>query len=287
MDNLDWLILKILNQEKNITRTAEVIYMSQPALTKRLRQIENEFGVEIVRRSKRGIYFTPQGEYLVKCADDFLNMFSRVTDEVKNMEDTIQGTLRIGASYFITRHKLPDILVRFKQQYPKVEFTVITGWSGDIFNLFNNQEFHVAFIRGDYNWNQHKHFLLEETLCIACANKIQLKDLPKIPRIDYKMDHKLKELINNWWWDNFSEPPKIFMEIDKSDTCRELVTKGLGYSILPSLIVENAKDIFLMDIIGKDGLPIKRNTWMFYHQEFLNLKLVNTFVNFVKELNRG
>lgn len=285
MENRDWLILKVLQQEKNITRTAEIVYMSQPALTKRLQQIENEFGVDIVHRGKRGVHFTPQGEYLAKCADNILSIFSEINDNLANMADNIQGTLRIGASYFITRHKLPEILVLFKQQYPKVEFKVTTGWSSDIFNLAHNQDVHVAFIRGEYNWKDHRHLLLEETLCIACAHKFELKDLPRLPRIDYKMDYKLKELINNWWWENFSDPPEIFMEIDKSDTCRELVMKGLGYSIMPSLILENSKGIYRMDITGKDGIPIKRNTWMFYHHDFLELKLVKAFVDFVKNLN--
>ncbi|WP_093797217.1 LysR family transcriptional regulator [Sporomusa acidovorans] len=285
MENRDWEILRVLYKERNITKTAETLYMTQPAMTKRLQHIEREFGVAIVHRGKRGVHFTPQGEYLAKCADDFLKLFSKVYDNLANMQDKTQGTLRIGASYFITRNKLPEILALFKQKYPDVDFHVTTGWSRDIFNLLYAQEIHVAFVRGEYNWQDQKHLLMEENICVVCANKFEIKDLPRLQRIDYKMDYKLKELISNWWWDNFSEPPAICMEVDKSDTCREIVTRGLGYAILPSRVVDNVQDIYKINISRKDGTPIKRKTWMFYQGDFLELKIVKAFVEFIKNMN--
>lgn len=285
MENRDWMILKVLYKEKNITKTAEVLFMTQPAMTKRLQQIEKEFGVEIVHRGKRGVYFTPQGEYLAKCADRMLVTLREISDNLSNMEDSIEGLLRIGASRFVTMYKLPEILSSFKKKYPKVEFKVTTGWSSDIFNLLYNQEVQIAFIRGNYNWHEHKHLLLEENLCVVSAQKISLPDLPRLQRVEYNMDYKLKELISNWWWENYSQPPLICMEVDKSDTCRKMVNKGLGYAIMPSLLLENTNNLYKIDITNKDGTLIKRNTWMFYYDEFLQLKLVKTFVDFVKNGN--
>lgn len=285
MENRDWMILKILYQEKNITKTAEELYISQPAITKRLQQIEKEFGVEIVHRGKRGVHFTPQGEYLAKFADRILAMLQEVTDNISNMNDRMEGTLRIGASYFITRHKLPNLLAQFKEKYPKVEFKVTTGWSGDVFRMLYQQGIHVAMIRGDYQWQDQQHLLVKEKLCVVSACPINLKDLPKLQRIDYKMDYKLKELINNWWWENFSEPPQVCMEVDKSDTCREMVLRGLGYAILPSMVLNQTQNLFVIEATFKDGTPITRDTWMLYQEELMSLHLVKTFVEFIKKLD--
>lgn len=60
MEYRDWHILQTLFREQNITKTAEALYISQPALTKRLRQIEKDFGVQIVQRGSRGVQFTPK-----------------------------------------------------------------------------------------------------------------------------------------------------------------------------------------------------------------------------------
>lgn len=285
MENRDWEILRALYIEKNITKTAELLFISQPALTKRLQHIEKEFGIEIVHRGRRGVHFTPKGEYLAKCADDMINKLQNITDNLYNLDDDIEGTLRIGCSHFFVRHRLPEILSLFKSKYPKVEFKVTTRLSGEIFNLAQNQSLHIAFIRGDYNWQDQKHLLMEENLCVVSTNKIDIKDLPKLQRIDYQSDVKLKESINNWWWNNYSEPPSIAMEVDGTETCKEMVAKGLGYGILPSMLVSNVKDIYKIDLLDKDGYPIKRETWMFYRKEFLELKLVKTFVDFVESLD--
>jgi DNA-binding transcriptional LysR family regulator len=285
MENRDWEILKALYIEKNITKTAELLYMSQPALTKRLQNIEKEFGVEIVNRSRRGVHFTPKGEYLAKCADEMISRLQNITDNLSNLDNDIGGTLRIGCSPVLIKYKLPEILSLFKSKYPKVEFKVTTRWSSEIFNLAYNQSLHVAFVRGNYNWHDQKHLLLEETLYLASANEFNVKDLPKLQRIDYQADAKLKETINNWWWDNYSEPPLIAMEVDRTDTCREMVIKGLGYAVLPSLVINDVKDLHKVSILDKNGNTIKRETWMLYNNELLELKLVKTFVDFVKSLD--
>lgn len=282
METRDWTILKVLHEEKNITRTAELLYVSQPAMTKRLKQIESEFGVEIVHRSKRGVHFTPQGEYLAKCAGNILKQLQKIQNNLENMQDSIEGTLRIGASNFITRHKLPEILAGFKKEYPKVNFQVTNGWSNDIFDLIANQDVHVAFVRGDYDWQSNKELYLEETICIISAEPIEFSDLPKLQRIEYNKDYKLNELINDWWWGHYSEPPQVCMKVDRSDICREMVVKGLGYAILPSLVVEKEKNIYKVDLSDIHGNLMKRKTWLFYHQETLELKLVKAFVDFVK-----
>lgn len=64
MDEKDWLILKTLHEKKSITKTAETVFMSQPALSTRLQHIESRFNTVIVMRGKKGVQFTPEGEYL-------------------------------------------------------------------------------------------------------------------------------------------------------------------------------------------------------------------------------
>ncbi len=285
MDNRDWLILKMLAQEKNITKTAESLYISQPALTKRLQQIESEFGTQIVHRGRKGVQFTPQGEHLVKYANDMLSTYMELKDYIQNMQDRVAGTLRIGVSNFITRNKLPKLLKLFKNRFPDVEFKVTSGWSGDIHQLIYDQEVHVAFVRGDYHWEDQKHLLLTEKIYIASLSQMDQKDLPNVPRIDYQADHKLKELIDNWWSTHFAAPPLIGIEVDKSDTCKEMMLNGLGYAILPGLVIEGEKDIFTIPLTDRSGQPIIRETWMLYHEEFMELKLVKAFIEFMKELD--
>src|SRR5438128_1476022 len=102
MEDRDWLTLQILYEHKNITKTAQALFISQPALTARLRNIEEEFGVKIVYRTSKGVHFTPQGEYLAKASADVLFTLRKIQEHVTDMGSRVSGTLRLGASSYFT-----------------------------------------------------------------------------------------------------------------------------------------------------------------------------------------
>ena len=285
MDERDWTILKVLYEKKNITKTAESLYLSQPALTKKIQQIEKEYQVVIVKRGTKGVHFTPQGEYLVQCADEMLYRLQQIKDTVSNMDEEVSGTLRLGVSNYITRHKLPNLLKLFREQFPKVNYKVTTGWSRDVFNLVYNRDVHIGMVRGDYQWSDSKILLFEENLCVTSLEKIELRDLPSLPRIEYETDALLKTMIDNWWRGEFSQPPFIGMEVDKADTCKEMILNGLGYGILPSVLVQEHQNLNRIILKDRKGNPIVRRTWMLYPKEYLEIKVVKEFIEFVKKLD--
>lgn len=287
LDERDWMVLQTLYIEKNITKAAQQLYISQPALTNRLQQLEKEFGVKIVNRGRRGVQFTPQGEYLAKSAHEMLLNIQKIKENVLNMEDNITGTLRLGVSTFFTDYMLPNLLKLFKEQYPHIEFKVTTGFSSHISHLIYNQDVHIGIVKGDFSWNDQKHVLFEETICIASKEKIDIHNLPHLPRIDYHTDPLLKSSIDNWWTEHFSQPPLVSIEVDKADTCKKMVANGLGYAILPSMILNDVNDIYKTDITNKDGKPIVRRTWMYYHKESIKLNIVKAFVEFMENEFKG
>ncbi|WP_338448693.1 LysR family transcriptional regulator [Niallia oryzisoli] len=287
MDERDWMVLQVLYEEKNITKTSQRLYISQPALTNRLQQLEKEFGLKIVNRGRRGVQFTPQGEYLAKSAHEMLLTIQRIKENVLNMENNVVGTLRLGVSTFFTDYMLPNLLKQFKEQYPNIEFKVTTGFSSHVAELIHNQDVHISIVKGDYNWNEQKHLLFEETICIASKDEVDIQNLPNLPRINYHTDLLLKHSIDNWWSERFTQPPLVNIEVDKVDTCKKMVVNGLGYAIMPSLILKDVHDLYKKDLQMIDGKPIVRKTWMFYHKDSLKLNIVKAFVDFMeKEFTR-
>ncbi|HMM19747.1 MAG TPA: LysR family transcriptional regulator [Selenomonadales bacterium] len=283
MEERDWLILQILYEQKNITKTAQALFMSQPALTARLQHLEKEFGVQIVQRTSKGVNFTPQGEYLAKASAEVLQRFRRIREEVTDLGASVAGTLRLGASSYFTMYTLPGLLRLFRKRYPAVEFKVATTWSKDVFNLVYNQDVHIGFISADYGWQNEKHLLFEEPVYVASTEKIGLADLPRLPRIDYQTDALIRAMIDRWWRENFSQPPAISMEVDKLATCWEMVKSGLGYAIVPGRIVEDAGGIHKILLADRAGNPLVRKAWMIYHEESLALNVIRAFTEFVKQ----
>ena len=282
MEEKDWNMLTVLNEEMNITRAAKKLYTSQPALSYRIKQLEQEFDIEILHRGNKGITFTPEGEYLVHYAREMQIKNRALKDHLSNMKEGLSGTLRIGSSSNYAHYELPDVLEKFIGNEKNVDVELVTGWSSHILEQLQNEKIHVAFIRGDLNWSGEKKLLQKEELKVISINELSLSDLPKENYIHYHTDPFLKTTIEKWWNDTFDMPMHQTMEVDRIDTSIELVKRGLGITIVPSLNVETTKSIYTLPL-KINGEPIYRNTWLIYKKESLNLKVVKAFIEMMDE----
>ena len=177
LDEKDWKLLVNLYAEKNITKTSKKLYISQPSLTYRIKQLEKEFGITLLHRGNKGITFTSEGEYLVKYAEKMLSELRQAEDALANMNNQLQGTLRLGSSSNFAHYELPSILEGFIYLYPDIDVQLKTGWSTDILELLQSESIHAAFIRGDIKWSGEKMLLSEERMSIVSKHEINLGDL--------------------------------------------------------------------------------------------------------------
>jgi DNA-binding transcriptional LysR family regulator len=282
MEEKDWLMLKTLYSVKNITKAAELLYISQPALSYRIQNLEKEFGTKIISRGKKGVEFTSQGESLVNFSVMILIELQKTRELVQNMNDTVKGTLRLGVSSNFARYRLPVLLKQFVEIYPDVEIHVKTGFSSEVLNYLYKDEVHIGILRGDHNWKEQTHILYQEPICIASKTPIRFEDLPNQPRINYKTDIHLQHTIENWWQNKFTQLPLITMEVDRIDTCIELIRHGLGYAIIPFITLIKQDPLFTVDITSSDDKVIVRKTSMNYRDASLELSVVKAFVDFLK-----
>ena len=282
MTEKDWELLFILHKEGSITKTAEKLYISQPALTYRIKQIEKEFNTKIVYRGSKGITFTNEGEQLVEYAESMLVELRRVKDSMKNTGSEVQGTLRLGVSSNFAFYQLPAILEGFIAKYPKIEINLQTGWSSMIVNLLQRDEVHIGIVRGEHQWSDSQFLLSQEPIYIASSNPINLKDLPHLDQIKYHTDIRLKHTLSQWWQAHFNKPTKIAMEVDRIETAKELVKRNLGYGIFPGICLEDNDQLYKIPLKKDNGLVL-RETSILYKNDLLELKVIEAFYSYVKE----
>lgn len=283
MDNVDWEILLGLFDNKNITKTGEILKLSQPAITHRMNKLEREFEVKFFYRGRKGVIFTPQGEMFAHYAIKMLKEYQFVKEDLFNFGNKVQGTLRLSASSIFSRYKLPAILSEFSKKYPLVEFDVMTGWSEDVFNSIYKGYSQVGILRGSYSLPSIKKLLMQETLYIVSKEPIKLEDLPKLPRIYYNTDTSLKTLIDNWWVENYEDPSHITMKVDNMETCKEFVLKGLGFAVLPNILLKDDDKLYKTPCLNQDGSYVKRETWLILKKEYLNNTVVKAFYDFLHD----
>ena len=135
MDEKDWELLKTLSEEKNITKAAERLYISQPALTYRIKQIEKEFGVIIITRGKKGVLLTTEGEYIVEYALRMLSNLRQTKDFVRNISEGVRGKIRLGVSGNFVHYKLPSLFEKLSLHNTQKFILLLPR--GEVLRLYN------------------------------------------------------------------------------------------------------------------------------------------------------
>lgn len=283
MDEKDWNVLKILYEEKNISHTSERLYVSQPALTYRLKNLEKEFGTTLFFKVKGGIEFTSEGAYLAQYAEEMINHLQKTKDYMSNLQGEVRGTLRLGVSSNFAQYKLPKILKKYSIQYPNVQFNVNTGWSTDIMKQLDSSKVQLGILRGNHDWYGKKQLLHKEKLCLISSEEVDIEKIQDLPFINYKTDSSLDSLIKGWWHDRYSRPPFATMETDRQETCKEMVKNGLGIAIVPEICLEPSDNLYNYELFYRNGDLVERNTWIMYNEDSLRLSTVKNFIKFLNE----
>lgn len=282
MDEKDWQLLKVLHHEKSASKAADKLFWSQAALSYRLSKMEAEMTTQLFIRSPKGIRFTSAGERLIAYADKMLRQYVDIKDYVNSCEGIVNGTLRLGSSAVFAHSQLPMLLRDFHEQFSAVDISLHTGLSNLILRKIQNEEIAVAIIRGDHPWNGADILLQDDSLCIVAAAPVILHDLPKLPYIEYDTDPTMQFQVDNWWQQNYSVPPKVFMHADSVYTCRQLVMAGLGWSIMPLLRIGNhTEELNIQTIYDQNQQPYRRPTRLIYAQDALEIDAVNEFIKFI------
>ena len=282
MDTKDWEIITILHQTKSLTQAADRLYMTQPALSVRLRNIERFFATQVVVRGKKGVHFTREGEILLQEAQKHLQNLRDIRDKLVDMQSTLSGELRIGATNFVTKYVLLRIMQEFKKIYPAVEFSVSTEYSKELLPLVENGDVHVAFIRGRHSWGGESHLLFKEPVSIISKERVTIEELPALPMIRWKVDPSNEELLTRWWRERFKTPPRVAMYVDRPDTCYDLVASGFGYSFLPASVLPFTTKLHQQEMFFESRDPVERSVWMIYLPETAQLRIVRAFVEMVR-----
>lgn len=284
MQERDWLIIKSLYENKNITKTAAKLYISQPALTARIKCIESYLNVQLIYRNNKGIAFTPAGDYVAKYAEEHILAFNKLKEELGNMEKEIKGVLKIAAPNFVN-YRLVKLLGHFKDLYPQVDINLITAQSSDVVSLMHSQSLHFGFVLNDFGWSEAEKILVaKDSLCIAYKQPFELADLPNMVRIDYVMDSYHRVFLDKWWTDNFEQPPKVGILVSSLDVCKEMINSGLGYAIVPNMAMEENQDLYKLKLCNPSGELILRETWLLFRKEMQRLSLIKCFMDFMQQV---
>ncbi len=283
MDEREWKTFTTVVEEGNITKAAGKLFISQPALSYRLRHMERELDISLLLRTNEGIILTPEGEVFYEYCRHMLGEQESLRQKLSSVSGKISGTLKISSSINFADYELPHLLRLFREQYPDITVHVKTGFSHQAIKSFNSGECMIAFARGDYNGVGQATTLLEEPYCVVYKDPVPFHELGDIPFIRYQTDPTVANVIETWCGEHIPQMLTLGMEVNSMVTCRHFVREGLGWSILTYMGLGSCKDrdIVVRPVCDKQGNFVTRTTKMFYNESILNLSAAKIFIEFV------
>ncbi|MFC2950168.1 LysR family transcriptional regulator [Virgibacillus sediminis] len=273
----DYNLLLKLNEVGTIRGTAKAILISQPAVTQRLKYIEDYFGHSIFIRTPKRLLPTPAGELILEHADNVIKGENELENLLASSSKRVQGTLSIACSSLISQRFLPAILGEYTATYPQVAVDLVTGISENIRREHKN--YHLCIIRGEKLKECTSVRLFDDPLFIFDTEPFPENKLKERPLISFSSDDSMHEVVDTWLYDHQEEiKPVKTITVDQIETCKQFMKQGIGMAVLPESVSDSMKDEYPHLPLLLNGKPVTRGTWVCYQEGVRSLPQVDHFI---------
>lgn len=272
----DYELLIKLADIGTIRGTAKAVLISQPAVSQRLKYIEDYFGVQIFIRTQKKLITTPSGELILKHAAKVLARENELKNELTQTSNVVQGTLSIACSSLISQRYLPSILASYTKTYPRVAVDLVTGISEEIEK--NHHEYNVCIIRGEQLRDSTCMKLFEDPLYILDTEAFPKDEIKERPLLSFNSDDSMHEVVDQWLSNQTFIKPQTSITLDQIETCKQFMKEGLGMAVLPKSVAEPMLESYPHLPLIVKGKPVTRTTWVCFQEGDRLLPQVDHFI---------
>ena len=271
MDSLALRAFMVVAEQGSFSRAADELFLTQPAVSKRIVKLENQLKTRLFDRIGRNVSLTVAGQHLLPKARSILESMENTADELTNLSGRVGGRLKIATSHHISLHRLPAPLSKFIALYPQVELDiqfaeseviyegVLQGrWQLGIITL--NPEPH-AQLQQQAIWKDTMQFVAAPEHPLSQQNSVDLSQLSSFPALLSKTNTFTRSIVEQ----DFAAQNlalNVAMSTNNLDTIRMMVSIGMGWSILPHTLLNS--QIKVIDTLAK---PIIRQLGCVWHPQ--------------------
>lgn len=252
-------IWEVARHDLNVSATAQSLYTSQPGVSKQIRLLEDELGVEVFARSGKHLtHVTPAGEKIIALAGEVLNQTLNIKRVAKEFSDERKGSLDIATTHTQARYALPKVINQFIDGYPEVSLHMHQGTPMQIAEMANDGvvDFAIATealeLFGNlvmlpcYTWN--RSVVVPKDHPLASVGTLTLAALAEYPIVTYVFGFTGRSQLDEAFQEAELKPNVVFTAAD-SDVIKTYVRLGLGVGIVASMAhdVEQDADLVALD----------------------------------------
>jgi LysR family transcriptional regulator, transcriptional activator of the cysJI operon len=294
MDYRDEVFLSVA-QKLSFSKAAEDLFISQPAVTKHIKELESKLNITLFERKGNKIYLTEAGKLTYNYLKEIRQQYRELEFELGRLNDTFKGTLRIGASSTIAQYLIPKVIAAFHKRYPKFELFVYNGNSFEMEQKLLANEIDLALVENESSQSNIKYldFLDDEIVAVTGANSVYSKhklitiaDFQQIPIVLREKGSGTLEVIQKALLRHNINLDKlnIFIHLGSTEAIKNFLSDFDGIALISEKSLE--KELLLKSIVRVNisKLTMNRKFRIALRQgnEPLSAKL---FINYLNNYN--
>lgn len=251
-------IVEVQNNNLNVSATAESLFTSQPGISKQVRMLEDELGVQIFGRSGKHLtHVTDAGQEIIDIARKIMAQVESIKAVSREHNLPDQGKLNIATTHTQARYALPQVIQGFMQRFPNVSLHMHQGTPSQISDLAAKGEADFAIATESlhlyndllmlpcYHWN--RSVIVKHDHPLAQKGTITIEDIAKHPLVTYvfgftgrsELDHAFNQA---------GLTPKIVFTATDADVIKTYVRLGVGIGVVASMAIDEEVDTDLVRI---------------------------------------
>lgn len=257
MDIQDLRTFLAIAESRSFSKAAGALHITQPAVSKRIQTLEQSLGARLFDRVGKRIFLTEAGELLIPQARQLLTMLADTERELRNLSESVAGTLQLATSHHIGLHRLEPVLRRFISDYPQVQMNISFEDSEVAHDLVRQGEIELAVVtlnpEGDptLQYQAVWHDPLVFVSSVAESGSLALRELAQLPCVlPGTATYTGRIVLQRFAEQGITLQPA--MSTNYLETIGMLVSVGLGWSVLPLSMTAN------LEVLQVDCAPMSR-----------------------------
>ena len=260
----------------SFTKAAETLHMTQPAVTFQVRQLEEHFNTRLFDRTHNRISLTEAGANVYEYAEKIFELYSEMTNMIKEMTGEIGGSLTIGASTTIAEYMLPSLLGDFRNKYQEVVIHLKVSNTEGIVSMVENNVIDLGVVEAPVgNKNLVVEHCRNDKLVVIVPNNhplasqpvVKVEQLLEYPFICREEGSGTREVIEDYVNHGYGRKDglNVAMELGRPEAVKGAVEAGMGISIVSEATI--AKEKKLRTLVAIDLDPPMERPFSFVHQK--------------------
>ena len=286
-------ILKAVATEKNFTRAAEILYLSQPSLSKQIKNLEKNLDILLITRDNNKIALTENGKIFLQYSERILALCEESCRALIDLKNGDRGNLIVGASQTIGTYLMPRVLALFAQNYPQIDLKVQVNSTRLIAHNVLNRKIDIAVIGGEIPEELEKNLTIKQfvrdelSLIISKSHPFAKKKMVNKEELYYlnfitlNSNSTIRKFIDTILIKNKIEPKrlKIIMQLNSIEGIKTAVSLGLGAAFVSSSAIEKEIELKTIEVLSIENIQITRTLSIISNPESYKSKAFELFYN--------